>query len=1186
MGDFKIKMSLIAFCFIICFSVQSLAAVTVSRSNLSKDGEIVAVRGEGHVMFVRDSNWIEAVASQALTSGDTLKTGSHGKLDVLFIDGVQIKVHHNTTLVIKDVAKNKKGTLLGLKSGEVWSRAKAVPGGLKIETPSATAAIRGTDWDIVVDDKGTSYLTVLNGNVELFNDFGSVKVNAGEQAMAEVGKTPVKVFLVRPKDRIQWIISYSLDFTRLISFHTYTRDEAISLLPSERESLKNNPDDLNMKLRLAGLLFDLRQTDESLNLFNEALIKEPENSKALIFKGLILLGKGETDRAEQLFKQALKTAQTSDMINASIGLAGVYLYRNDIKEAEKTLTQIGNEKSPVIGLALAQFNAYRGDFRKAVQICEQYAVDYPKDERFHILAADFHLTLDEPDKANESLNKALSINQNSSEAHALLGRYHYLAGRAKQSEDAFRKSIEVNPNNTNAISELGKLLMDKGEFEESLKKHNKAVQLNPNANSYLSRRGMLLNWLEDIKGAEKDYKKALDITSSDYQSLDGLGFLALKEGRTKEAIQYFNKASLLEPKFAEPHIFLAIAYYQQENMERALEELRLAELLDPKDPLPHIIAYLIHQDTYRPFEAIKEATLALELLPNLKSVSPIETTQKGTTNLGSALLGLGLTEWATSYAEESFNQYDVSSYIFNSIKYKESNVLYLSTLVQGLLLNPMAHLDSDRYYDIVMRPQHNLKVNTTFGSEGGAFYRNSEAVQQGYIRNPWEIIYAITLENSDNKGFRDNGFERSNSINYGIGIKPDYKNSLFILGNLKNTTSGDPGPVSYPYADNNTKNAFNMFLAGYNYRIGTKNNIFLHFSYVSDKDKIRWLDPFGTMNTNTVLMRTGPSEFIGYQFKHIITISDNHDVSYGIEYVPRVTIKFDDIYSIGTYSWSSYSKLQFNSSFLYINDRWRLSDNFLAEAGIAYEAFKENTSGTYRKSTIIKDGGIHPRIGFSWKLNRAHIFYAAYQKKLFPTGIVSLAPMSTAGTFFEWQSAPTAIYTDYHARLESRWNERIFTSLSLEKRDVKNTETFAAAYGKKNATNFISAALNAILNDRLGAFVRYKYADSEIKDGLYTGKALPLLPHHTAGAGLVWVSPSYLKAMLSTYYIAGQYGDNKNTYKLPDYWTTNFEFTWETLKKHLMLKIEAKNIFDSKYETKQGYPAAGRSVYLTAEYRF
>ena len=45
------------------------------------------------------------------------------------------------------------------------------------------------------------------------------------------------------------------------------------------------------------------------------------------------------------------------------------------------------------------------------------------------------------------------------------------------------------------------------------------------------------------------------------------------------------EASTLEPKFAEPHIFLAIAYYQLEDVGRAMEELQLAIVLDPRDPV-------------------------------------------------------------------------------------------------------------------------------------------------------------------------------------------------------------------------------------------------------------------------------------------------------------------------------------------------------------------------------------------------------------------------------------------------------------------------------------------------------------------------------------------------------------------------------------------------------------------------
>ncbi len=1254
--------------FIIYLAVQSHAATSVHRSNVSKDGEIVTVRGEGHVMFVRETNWIEASASQVLTAGDTLKTGSQGKMEILFIDGVQIKMHHKTTLVIREIAKDKKTMTLSLKVGEVWSRAKSTPDGLKVQTPSATAAIRGTDWDIVVDDKGTSYLTVLNGSVELFNDFGSVKVDTGQQAMSEVGKAPVKIFLVNPRDRVQWIISYSTDFVRHISFYTHRHKDALRLLPQVRKEAEADPDNLSARLGLAGLLYDLKEIDESLKIFDEVLIKAPENSKALVFKGLILFSRREADAAMPFFERAIKSANTDDRIKASLGMAGLYLYKNDLSKAEEILTQISNERDPVIGIALAQFQAYKGDFISAIKICEQYARDYPQDERFHILSADFYLTLDEPKRVEEAINRALAINPKASEAYALLGRYHYLAGRAKESEQAFKRALEIDPKNASALSEYGRLLMDKGEFERSIKKHDRAIQLNPGAHSYLSRRGMLLNWLEDIKGAERDYKRALEITSADYQSLDGLGIVALKQGRNKEAIEYFNKASLLEPKFAEPHIFLAIAYYQEGSIERALEELGLAKLLDPKDPLPHIIAYLIYQDTYRPLEAVKEARRALELLPNLKSVSPVEANQKGTTNLGSALLGLGMTEWATSYADESFNQYDAGSYFFSAIKYEGNPFIYTSTMSQGFLLNPISIRYSDRYQDIVPSPQQNLTVKATIGSEDGAFYRKNKLIWQGYVRSPFEFVYLIDWENYDNKGFRANSHTRSNFITYGFGGRPDYKNGFFIWGGFKNLNSGEPGTVSMPDLDDKNKETHYLFSAGYNYRVGSKNNILLNLGYNRLKARYNNSDPLGSTgitnpalsfidrfgveqargffdkglfdigiingyqvygtdttgtllsegyrpisfpinvitDTNTVRNRTSVSENMSYQFKHLVTLGDAHDLSYGIEYVPANTFKVRQTYSVsptGDY-WLFYDGLfpldnlyalrelvyrdtqdewRYDSrTFLtYLNDRWRLSDSFILEGGLAYERFR--STNTINEGSV-QYGKIHPRFGLSWKIDEAHTFRAAFQKRLYPGAVSSLAPLSTAGLVFDWiQLIPGSIITDYQTALESRWGDRLFTTLNLERRDVRNSETIT---GQENTTYFISAALNILMSDRLGAFVRYKYADSEIKDGLYIGKALPMLPKHAVGAGLIWVSPKYIKAMLSTYYISGQYGDYDNAYRLPPIRTTDLAITWETFRKHLLIRFEARNIFDKKYETRQGYPAPGRSAFLTMEYRF
>jgi hypothetical protein len=99
--------------------------------------------------------------------------------------------------------------VLGLQSGAIWARAERGGQGLTIETPAAAAAIRGTDWSMTVEGDKTS-LIVLEGLVQLSNEFGSVSVARGEAAVARIGQAPTKVVIVDPKDREQMLFYLSL----------------------------------------------------------------------------------------------------------------------------------------------------------------------------------------------------------------------------------------------------------------------------------------------------------------------------------------------------------------------------------------------------------------------------------------------------------------------------------------------------------------------------------------------------------------------------------------------------------------------------------------------------------------------------------------------------------------------------------------------------------------------------------------------------------------------------------------------------------------------------------------------------------------------------------------------------------------------------------------------------------------
>ena len=82
---------------------------------------------------------------------------------------------------------------------------------LTFQTPSATAGIRGTDWELDVDAKGKTMLTVFSGQVEFYNEHGRITLTNNEAAVAEVGRAPVKMLLSNPRERIQWVNALSAD---------------------------------------------------------------------------------------------------------------------------------------------------------------------------------------------------------------------------------------------------------------------------------------------------------------------------------------------------------------------------------------------------------------------------------------------------------------------------------------------------------------------------------------------------------------------------------------------------------------------------------------------------------------------------------------------------------------------------------------------------------------------------------------------------------------------------------------------------------------------------------------------------------------------------------------------------------------------------------------------------------------
>ncbi|MBS1789945.1 MAG: FecR domain-containing protein [Acidobacteria bacterium] len=92
-----------------------------------------------------------------LSAGDTIITGKNGKLVLGLTDGSQAVIAPKSTVVIKDLSESPR-TLFEVIKGKTRVHIEKLggqPNPYRVNTPTAVIAVRGTIFDVLVDDNET-----------------------------------------------------------------------------------------------------------------------------------------------------------------------------------------------------------------------------------------------------------------------------------------------------------------------------------------------------------------------------------------------------------------------------------------------------------------------------------------------------------------------------------------------------------------------------------------------------------------------------------------------------------------------------------------------------------------------------------------------------------------------------------------------------------------------------------------------------------------------------------------------------------------------------------------------------------------------------------------------------------------------------------------------------------------------
>ncbi len=443
------------------FDILVTSAVLLVSPAWANVAEIVSLNGRGETRPPQETQWREARVQQYLDAGYFVRTGDQSSMALLFADKTQVRLAQNSLFQVKAASGSpSQPTALQLRQGRAWAQAKSGPGRVQMETPSAIAAIQGTDWVMEVDEAGNTQLIVLHGEVHLFNAHGSVTVQSNEQARVAPGQAPVKLILLNPADRVQWIGAYRVD----AQAYPELRAAAVGGDPS-----------------LLGLSEMLRaqRLPEARSQLLVSVAEGPMPAVSYLLLADFALTDGRFDESGQWLDTGAR--QHPDDMRFVAQRARVALLLGDVLQA-RTLLETGLQRQPdgmELHLARAELARYEGHSREARAAYAAAISKSPDDARGWYGLGRVDSEREDPRSARPLLERALSLDAALPGLRGELATLETRSHRFERARAQFAEALRLQPDDYVAWTGLGLMQLQQGETQAALDSLLRATVIEP-----------------------------------------------------------------------------------------------------------------------------------------------------------------------------------------------------------------------------------------------------------------------------------------------------------------------------------------------------------------------------------------------------------------------------------------------------------------------------------------------------------------------------------------------------------------------------------------------------------------------------------------------------------------------------------------------------------------------------------
>lgn len=384
-------------------------------------------------------------------------------------------------------------------------------------------------------------------------------------------------------------------------------------------SIADNPD---YALNIALLASELKKYKRALEITNELIKKDPENSQYYIVRADIYSAQ---DKKRQAVKDLEKSIKIDNNSTAKLMLAEIYLMQNNEEKAIKLLEEVSSDNeniSAIIEQNIGKIYTESGNFDKAIEVYKRLAGKlYGKSKAIILMQlGDVLNKSGRYEEAGQVFEELTTLAPDETINYYIAGKFYEYTKNYEKAEKMYLGALNINPTYAQTLKRLAVIYLLQDRPKDALKYINMIDELEQDVDYYLLK-AECYSLDKDNKTAMMILEDALKSNPTNTQVLVFLASLYEEEGNIDKTLELVKKALEIEPENPVFQNFLGFMYAEMgTNLDEALILIEKALKQEPENGayLDSLGWVYYKKKDYK--KAYKYITEALKYMPEEKEL--------------------------------------------------------------------------------------------------------------------------------------------------------------------------------------------------------------------------------------------------------------------------------------------------------------------------------------------------------------------------------------------------------------------------------------------------------------------------------------------------------------------------------------------------------------------------------------